>query len=226
MCDDIKREIRADLKEFKESFDRDMRKDIRDIKASLNLINKLYEELKEEINVVRTENKNLMIENTKLQAPCDELTKQVKEYFSRLLRTEHSRNVNLEIRNVPYQADENLHKVVEKIGETIGKPISANDIEICHPVPVANITVNKNTHRDEWNRVLERPRRTRLNCTDVGFVSQAAFYINEHFCSEMKRNLGRATTKKRETGWKFVWVRNGQITAKNDLAKSLDRQSD
>lgn len=57
LCDDLKRDIRADVKEFKESFDRDMRKDIRDIKVSLNFINKPYSKLKEQIDVVLTDKK-------------------------------------------------------------------------------------------------------------------------------------------------------------------------
>lgn len=52
-----------------------MRKHMRYLKVSFNLIKKLYKELQEQNNVVRTDNKTLRIENTKLQATFDKLTK-------------------------------------------------------------------------------------------------------------------------------------------------------
>lgn len=227
ICEDLKRDIKSELKDFKDTLDRDLRKELRDIKVSLTFINKLYEELKEKVNATQSDNRALKDENAKLRTTCDELAKQVKENTSRLVRAEqYSRNANVEIRNIPYHAGENLQGVLENIGRKIGEPITPSDIEVCHRVPVANSSVNKNivvqfVHRGKRNVVLEKARQMRLKGSDIGMDSQAPFYVNEHLCPDMKRLLGKTTARKRETGCKFVWVRNGQIFARKSEASAV-----
>lgn len=181
---------------------------MRDIKVSLNFTNKLYEELKEEKNVVRTGNKTLRIENTQLRAPCDEFTKQMKENSSRLLRTEQcSRHFNLEIKNLPIKETRTFIAFLKKLEKKFGETITANDIDICHRVPVANSTVNKHfvaqfIRRGRRNSVRKKVRRFRLNRTDLGFASYALFYINEQLWPEMKNASWKGNRREEGNGLK------------------------
>lgn len=42
----------------------------------------------------------------------------------------------------------------------------------------------------------------------------APILVNKHPCKESKELVEQAISKKRESGWKFVWVHNGHIFAR------------
>lgn len=51
----------------------------------------------------------------------------------------------------------------------------------------------------------------RINTSDLGFKHQIPIYVNEHLCPKLKRIMGLVPAQKRGNGWKFFWVRNGNI---------------
>lgn len=212
LFEELKREIRAEFKDFKEALERDFRKELRELKSSLVSINADCEELK-------VENVELKASNAALEAKCVALAQQVKDHESRMLHLEqYSRNANVELKGIPYNDTENLAETVIKIGEKVGVPLVAADFESVHRVPTNN-PANKNVvvqfaRRQKRDCFLEKARAARLKCSDLGLDSQAPFFVNEHLCPELKRLLGQATARKRETGWKYVWVQNGKIFAR------------
>lgn len=50
--------------------------------------------------------------------------------------------------------------------------------------------------------------------TDVGVTSDSIFYVSEHLGREGKKLLRKATAKKRDAAWNFLWVRNCQMFAR------------
>lgn len=220
MCDDLKRELKTELKQLRDIFERDFRKELREIKNSMTFMNKEFEEIKDELKAIRTENKELKAENEKLHVKCDKLAQELNTTASRILHCEqYSRNANIEIKGIPTQPNENLYATLSKIGDRIGESILDTDIEACHRVPVSNNPESKNivvqfTHRWKRDLILEKARRLRLTAHDVGLPLTVPIYINEHLCPELKRLLGQTVAKKRESNWKYVWVRNGQIFAR------------
>ncbi|XP_040066945.1 uncharacterized protein LOC120840457 [Ixodes scapularis] len=218
--EDIKNEFKAELKLFGGTFDREIRKDLRDVKASLKFINQMCKEMKTQVKVVQDENRELKKDNARLQTTCDELAIRMKDSETRILSSEqYSRNANIEIKGVPTAPNENLSMLLEQIGAQIGVPITKEDIEICHRVPIAHSTTDKNivvqfVHTAKQNDVLEEARRYRLTGTRIGLTSNEPIYINEHLFPQLKRLLGQTTSKKREANGKFVWVRNGQTFAR------------
>ncbi|XP_040070254.1 uncharacterized protein LOC120843081 [Ixodes scapularis] len=218
--EDIKNEFKAELKVFGETFDREIRKDLRDVKASLKFINQMYEEMKTQVKVVQDENRELKKNIARLQTTCDELAVRMKDSETRKLSSErYSRNANIEIKGVPTAPNQNLSMLLEQIGAQIGVPITKEDIEICHRVPIAHSTTDTNivvqfVHRAKRNNVLEEARSHRFTGTRIGLTSNEPIYINEHLCPQLKRLLGQTTSKKREANWKFVLVRNSQIFAR------------
>lgn len=51
-CEQLTRDFKNDLKEFKDSLDHDFRKEVKETKASLTFNNKLYKEMKETLRVL------------------------------------------------------------------------------------------------------------------------------------------------------------------------------
>lgn len=220
ICEELKREIKSDLKDFKETIERELRKELREINASLTFLNKMFEDVKDELKQTKAEQRELRAENANLLAQNQELQNQVSNCLSRIVLCEqYSRNANIEIKGVPALPNENLTELLKKLGEVTGETISANDVEICHRVPVAKNPTEKNivvqfVRRSKRNLVLEKARRLKLTTSDLGLHTRVPLFVNEHLCPELKRLLGQATSKKREFGWKFTWVRNGQIFAR------------
>lgn len=219
MTEEFKQIVRAELKEFRKTFDRDVRNELREIKNSLSFMNKTYEEIKDQMARVLSENQDLRKSNERLEKTCGDQAKQIKILDSRVLHCEqYSRNCNIELKGVPTQASENIMGLLGKIGEKIGEPIAPADVEITHRVPIPNSSekniVVQFVRRAKRNAVLEKARRNRVKANDLGFAQSTSVYVNEHLCPELKKLLGQAVTKKKDASWKFVWVRNAQIFAR------------
>lgn len=144
-CKELGRDIKVELETFRDSFDREVRKDLREIKASLAFNNKAYEGMREQLKIALSEIKQVRTENARLVSRSDELTKQAKANQSRIPQMEqYSRNANIKIKGLPTCLNENLTTMLGKIGQAVGEEITNDDIEVCHRVPVAGSMVNKN----------------------------------------------------------------------------------
>lgn len=89
---------------------------------------------------------------------------------------------------MPVKENESLTNILQKLGHTINKPITAADIEVCHRVPVPHSDTNKNivvqlVRRAKRNAVLEKVHKHGLTCQDLGLASTMPKYVNEHLCS-------------------------------------------
>lgn len=170
---------------------------------------------KTQLTAALTENNELKATNTKLAETCD-LRKYLKSNDPRITNIEqYYLNTNIEVKGIPKQANETLESIQRKLGEEIGEPRTKADIEMCHRVPVPNsaskIIIVQFTRRLKRNDVLEKARKHRLTTRDLGFSAMILVYLNEHLCPRIKKLLSQATARKKEAGWKFVSVRNGQI---------------
>lgn len=218
--EDLKREIRIDLKNLKDSLERDFRNELREIKANLKFTDDKFDDMVTSLKAVLEENKRLRTENDNLKSRCDQIESQTKSNESRIVDCEqYSRNANIEIKGIPVNANEKLTEIVMKLGDCIGEPISPSDIDVCHRVSVPGSRTGKNiivqfALRRKRNAVLEKGKRKRLTASELGFSESVPIYVNEHLCPERKRLLAQAIAKKRETNWKFVWVRDGHIYAR------------
>lgn len=218
-CDELKREIRSE-RDSRDSFERELRRELRDIKNSLNFMNQKYEEAMGKIKLVMEENRDIKKNNETLLAKCQELAERVSSQEMRLVQCEqYSRKNNIEVKGVPTAANENILSILGKLGEQIGVPINPDDVEIAHRVPVPNNPTHKNivvqfVHRMKRNVVLEKSRQKRITSKDLDFATSCPIYVNEHLCPELKRLLGQAVSHKKDANWKFAWVRNGQVLAR------------
>lgn len=213
---DVKRELEEIIRNCK----KEMEDRIAELQKSVEFLSAKYEESRTALSASEAENKKLREDNASLSLKCDLLSTQVTASQQRITQCEqYSRNMNLEIKGVSTCGDENLVDLLGKIGEKVGETITQSDIAKCHRVPVAkkqnehNIVVQF-AHRGKRDAVLEKARKKKLVGGDLDLEGTNPICINEHLCPELKKLLGQAVARKREVGWKFVWVRNGNIFAR------------
>ncbi|KAH7940828.1 hypothetical protein HPB49_006502 [Dermacentor silvarum] len=115
----------------------------------------------------RSEGKSLRKENERLKAKCSENESVIVELQKRVVQGEqYSRRSNVEIKGLVEMENEKITDVEGKIGDVIGEPISASDIELCHRVPTreqgkTNVNVQFKS-RQKWDLVVEKARKKRI----------------------------------------------------------------
>lgn len=194
----------------------------------MDFINKAFEGIRKEFEALSKEKDELKRKKCESASiPYETLLQAIKETEARLVHCEqYSRNTHLEMKGIPKEENENVTDTVRKIGDLIGSPIAADEIEVCHRVPTRNKESNiiiQFRSRARRDAVLEAAKKKRISNKDLGSTASTPIYINEHLCPVLKRLLGMSVAKKREYNWKFVWVRNGRIFArKTDNAPILE----
>ncbi|CAN7938936.1 unnamed protein product [Ixodes hexagonus] len=198
---------------------RELRAEMRTLKESMDFINAEFEDMKKKLEEARGERDALKKENADLREKCKENECAIEQLQMRVVQCEqYSRRSNIEIRGLVENENENVTELVSKIGEVIGEPIAADDVEACHRVPTrqagkSNVVVQFKS-RQKRDTVLEKARKSRIRNHHVGISDEAQVYLNEHLCPTLKRLLSLAIAKKRECQWRFVWTRNGKIFAR------------
>lgn len=205
--EDLRRELRADLRGLKESV-----KFCNDTCDGVNSIKNDMKALRNDIIKLTKENQDLAAENGILLAKVDELE-------------QYQRSNNLEIKGVPAQGD--ATDVVKRIGALLDEPVNDADIDICHRVSTfkqdeKNIIV-RFVQRTKRNKLLEKAKKARFTTASLDYGgTPTPIYVNEHLTSRNKKLLGTAIAQKRRAGWKFVWCAGAKVFArKNETSEVL-----
>lgn len=80
LWENLKREVKLELEEFRESWDHDFRKGIRDVSNRINFTSKAYDEIKQQLGTIPNENKELKYANTGLGATCKAIINQANTH--------------------------------------------------------------------------------------------------------------------------------------------------
>lgn len=204
LCEGLRRNIKVDLREFKDLFERDLRNELSEIKVSQSFSNKRYEEMMNILMAALSEAKQVRTENAKLESKLEEPSKLTKTSEIRILQIlQCPRNSNIETEEFPSTPNEYITDMIEKRDWAAVVQIAADDIQVCHRVPVANINVKKKAivqfvNRKKRNGFLEKLWKMRLWSKELGFEKPSPLYVNEHVCPGVKRLLCQATSRKRE----------------------------
>ena len=108
--------------------------------------------------------------------------------------------------------------IVQAIGNKIGCPITASDVDTAHRVPAKNGTniIARFCSRDKKAEFTSMARKARLTTMAIG-LSQSAdspLYVNDHLTPDRKRLFAQALALKRERAWKHLWTDNCTIKAR------------
>ncbi|KAH9384995.1 hypothetical protein HPB48_027031 [Haemaphysalis longicornis] len=225
LINELKDELRAEIKNVRETVERDLRAEMRDFRTefrdeakSIEYFNKVFEEIEKDYKTIKAHNETLKEQNTALRTECDALTKRLVDAESRLVHSEqYSRSNNIEIKGIEQKPGEDVVEIVQKLGTLADVPVTPDDIEACHRVPSKakpNCIVVQFARRQKRDALLDKARKLRLNNKDFGNTTNSPVYVNDHLCPVLKRLLGTAVAKKKAAGWKYVWSRGGKIYAK------------
>ncbi|KAH7958757.1 hypothetical protein HPB49_004683 [Dermacentor silvarum] len=97
-----------------------LRREVVEMRKSLEMLNSLYEKVKQDQEALALDNKALKQEN-------DHLVKRLAQQFSRIN--------NIEIKGIPCTQGEDCNAILQKIGDKIGCPVAPADIHVSHRVP-------------------------------------------------------------------------------------------
>lgn len=208
---------------------RDFRKEMREMKTSMDFINKEFESLKNECTELRKENATLRATQEALLQEVEALKKKAHENaLSITAQEQYSRNKNIEVKGVPQVANESLEGILSKVGDLIGEPIRKDDIEVCHRLPTRSADSDPNilvvfNNRAKRDAIVERARKSRFTAADIGYTKKQPVYINEHLCPRLKKLLGMTIAKKRELNWRFAWAKGGKVFARQTETSRIVR---
>lgn len=133
---ELKEDLKKEVRTLKDSFDRDIRADLREVKSGMDFMNAHFEQMKQKIDDVLRENMTLKNQNDNLRQTNEAMQKDMKQFQARLLHCEqYTRNANLEVKGLAKRDNEDLEAVLAQIGDLIGEPITPADVEVCHRVP-------------------------------------------------------------------------------------------
>lgn len=199
---------------------REFRKELSELKNSMDFINKEFEALKKECSKVKNENVALKETQQVLAQEIEALKRKVQKNAMKVVaEDQYSRNKNIAVKGIPQEMYESLIGVLGKVGDVLGETIRKEDVEACHRIPARNSDSDPNIvvvfhSRTKRNVFLNKARKHRLTTSEIGFSANQSVYINEHLCPQLKKLLGMTIAKKKEVNWRFAWAKNGKIFAR------------
>ena len=232
-CNDIRQIVKEELqcsldllkKNMMEQFDNKL-KDILDhvagITASISFLEEKYETIREDMSNKIKCIKTLETENSILKSSVSELTTRLN------LIEQHGRANNLEVQCIPEHKNENLLTVTKQIANSINYKLSDADIHLCTRIAKQNrdsrrprsvlVKFSNQRTRDgflaatiNFNKKAGNPT-DKLNTSHLGIGGdKKPIYVLEHLSPTVKALHAAARLKAKEIGYKFVWVKGGNV---------------
>ncbi|KAF9416515.1 hypothetical protein HW555_006182 [Spodoptera exigua] len=187
------------------------------LKDSMEMAHEIINRFSEKVNAVEskvTKLENAASQVTVLQAHIDRISRDLQD------REQWARANNAEIKGIPQKSNENLYDIAQKIGSLCNVTVRKEDINYIARIPtrvpnaVKPIIVAFNNRYMKEEFVSSSRKSKQLNISNLGFSSSANFYVNDHLTTTNKSLLSKARTLARDNNFKYVWVKNCKILAK------------
>lgn len=182
-----------------------------------------HEKIDEIKNTLQSQNKTLKAFEEKYSEILQgniRLQKKVNELEARLDDAEqYSRSNMMEINGIFERENEEVIDVVKAVGNYLNCPITDEMVDICHRVGQKGRErprgiIVKFTRRTIKEDLLKKRRIKRnFNTKDIGITDRPAevIYMNDSLTQRRRKILNEARAVKKEKGFQFLWVRNGNI---------------
>lgn len=190
-------------------------------------------------NLISAEQSNLKLEiaekDNRIKKLESELSKNhavICKLHNRVTTLEKvSRELNVEIHEVPEGKNEDLPLLFKKLCECLQVTISDGDIKACRRVAKMNtaskrprnilVSLSSQRQRDILLSAVTRFNKAqssnKLCLTHLGFKDATSrVYLSEHLSPETKELHSLARKFCKENNYKFVWVRFGQVSIRKD----------
>lgn len=203
-----------------------MRNTINEMQASLNFVSSQYDSL---VNLTKAQDKvvkELQTETKTLRSLISEQALEIQQLKAVQNDADQcNRASNLEIHGIPFSPHENLGGILTNLaGQLSIEGFQPAHVEAVHRLPARRDAVppilvrfSSAPIKERW--MLSRGRLSSLPCGD----SQPRIYFNDNLTDSNKKLFWMARTRGKEKGYKFVWVRQGHIFAKQCEGSTLLR---
>ncbi|XP_065368909.1 putative leucine-rich repeat-containing protein DDB_G0290503 [Calliphora vicina] len=222
--------VKADVKEFKTDVS-SMKTDINDIKTTMQELAKTIIENNTQMNTnlqtaITTITNSITTLTSQVSELCEsnkEKEKQINEMDKRINDLEQQLlNKNIEIKNV---TNKNMHPndVVKKIANSLNVEINDNDISNSYTIKKSQKVIVEFTSVNKKRELLTKINRHRVDSSLINEDTNNKFiYVNEHLTPYKRRLLWLAKTKAKDSNWRYVWIKNGNIYAKkNEISNPI-----
>lgn len=221
---ELKNEIRATNESIKE------------IQNSLNVFSAQIDDFSNKLEAFETENRKLQTQNIQLEQRVYEVETQLVEL------QQYSRINNLEINGIPTTANENVYEIINDISKTLKIKDPQEGINIAHRLqpnkknkssPTILVSFNNRLTKHKWmsgyKKCLAELRKNSMNTTEHLFrtkminknLPDGPVYLGDQLSKYYKDLLHETKIFAKESGMKYVWVRDCKIyIRKDDKARS------
>ncbi|KAF6211482.1 hypothetical protein GE061_011994 [Apolygus lucorum] len=200
--------------------------EIRDLKEHMNTYSDLIQEnvdaitaLRNEITLLRQLNEDLVAKNTVLEKRVNSLQEKIEDFDQNALAK------TVEITGIPAGRDECIVDIVSNVSRAINFDFNQSMIDNCYRRRPASGTDRPGTIAVTFVRRLDKDgflssarRKKDLSTRDLGIIDgeSVRIFINQSLTFTNRQLLNRAKIFKADNGYRFVWVRNGQVMIRKD----------
>ncbi|XP_022198386.2 uncharacterized protein LOC111055476 [Nilaparvata lugens] len=196
---------------------------VTDIKNELVGVNSAINKMQDTLALLASDNESHKSEFLKIREENDKLKKTVHLLDDKIKDMEQfSRKDNIEITGVPYNRDEDLYGLLDRIAAVIDVNYNINFISTVHRLGVTNERPNppiivKFISRDYKSSWIGAARANRKKLTAASLSINwppTSVYVNEHLSPTNKFILGNAKRLVREKKLAAAWTRDCRIYVK------------
>jgi cell division protein FtsB len=223
MFENFKKEVFEELNKVRNDIS-DQAKSLQYMSDNLDANNKLISEVKEEFAILKKENEELRMKNTRLEQSVTDLQERIR------MIEQYTRKNNIEISGIPETAREDVLKIVKDVGASISVEVREGEITAAHRVPSYRkdrtpslvVQFQNKTIKDTWLEKFKAKKGLTAKEVNSVFAPNKVF-INEHLSPENKLFLARIKEKCRDVGFKYVWCRDGKFYVRKKDGESAMR---
>jgi hypothetical protein len=125
---------------------------------------------------------------------------------------QYSRRNVLEIYGVPERREEDVTKIVQDIGDSLGVKLDTGAIDCCHRLkkrinrPTSGIIVRFVRRSDAAGMLEARRKVGSLSSKKLGFQEDSPIFVNQSLTESRRKIFARARALKRSGGLKHLWI--------------------
>lgn len=166
------------------------------------------------------------LEYQQLKATQNDQAEEIQQLKAAQNSTDQSnRQSFLEIHGIPFSSKENLNGILTDLaGQLNIDSFQLTHVEAAHRLPARHDAIPPILVHFSSVALKERWMACRGRLRSLPHEeSQPRIYFNDHLTDANKKLFWMARTKGKEKGYKFVWVRHGQIFARHDVNSAVLR---
>jgi hypothetical protein len=202
-----------------QTFENEVKQEIKDFKKSLTFLSEKYDELFDKVNIMDGDHKTLGIKYKELKDENSKLKKTINAIKGKQTFLDNQNKIkNVEIVGIPSTPNENLKEIAKKISNKL--MIQEEDLNIeeinrnfSKKPEGGNIIMKLKTKnsRDKWINAFKKmkPKITTKDINENYKFNKV--YINEHVSGETKNLLRETKTIKDSLKVKFIWLNEGKV---------------